>query len=94
MAKFISRFFSVIFVMLIGLVDFRAWEDSISNPPAAMAAMIFFIFLQIPYIVIVGILYLIQKHKKKRNNFLLEHLIVVSVASVGFLIITFILMNI
>ena len=94
MAKYLSRFISVAFVLSIGLIDYRAWESSIDNPPAAMAAMISFIFLQIPYIVVVGIVYLVQYTKKKNYQFVLEHLIVASTASFVLIITTFILVNI
>ena len=94
MAKYLSRFISVAFVLCIGLIDYRAWESSIDNPPAAMAAMIFFIFLQIPYIVVIGIVCIVQYSKKKKYQFVLEHLIVASIASVVLLITTFILINI
>lgn len=94
MAKYFSRFISIAFVFAIGLIDYRAWEASIENPPAAMAAMISFIFLQIPYLIIIGIICLILNYKKRKYQFVLEHLIVASVASVTLLITTFILINI
>ena len=94
MAKYLSRFLSVVFVLLIVLIDYNAWESSITNPSASMGAMIAFIFLQIPYMVIVGVIYLVHNSKKNNSQFLLEHLLVVSISSVTLLITTFILVNI
>jgi hypothetical protein len=93
MAKYLSRFVSVAFILFIGLIDYRAWESSITNPSASMGAMIAFIFLQIPYILIVGVIYLVHNSKKNNSQFLLEHLLVVSISSVILLITTVILVN-
>lgn len=94
MAKYISRFLSVVFVFLILLIDYHAWESSITNPPASMVAMTVFLFMQIPYMVIVGIVYLVLLSLKKNSRFMLEHLLVVSISSFVLIITTFILINI